>query len=535
MPARRISILLMLAAPVPGFAQTNADASANAGALSGAVVEAKSQEPVRKALVTMRGDQNSAIGTRTDAAGKFEFHDLKPGSWTITVERDDYVAGKDSQHRIVSVRAGETTRDVNLQMVHTGSISGRLTDADGDPLSGVTIAVTAVKPGRTPGTQQDGWAITDDRGEYRAWNIAPGEYRISAAYRPRPEVNELHMQPPATEAWPTMWYPGAMDQRQASTVTVDAGADLRGYDFHLVKMSAARVRGRVATAGGTLPMFVMLSLAPISSASVQMATTVVRDPKGGFEFTGVLPGRYRLEAIGGSTGDEKLTASTTIDVTGSSVEGIQLTLAPPVSASGRLAQPLDRKLPPNLMVMLVPRDRDNHQAGGMAQVAADGSFTIKSVPRGDYDVVVFSATQGDDLYLSAIRMGDADALAEGVHVGERAPAPIEISLKPNGGRMDCTVKDDKGNLVPGAHVVLIPDPPRQQQLALHGECRTEAQGTCSITGITPGDYHAWAFAGAAPADYRDPDALKPFADQAKPVKVAEGDRLALDLTAIPDE
>ena len=121
----------------------------------------------------------------------------------------------------------------------------------------------------------------------------------------------------------------------------------------------------------------------------------------------------------------------------------------------------------------------------MAQPASDGSFTLPNVPPGDYDVTLAATGPTDDLYTASIRMGDDDVLTGGVHVGG-ALAELEITLKANGGTLECSVSDSNQEPLPDAQIVLLPDPPRQSQLALYGECRTDATGACTLTGVTPG-------------------------------------------------
>lgn len=52
----------------------------------------------------------------------------------MTVERDGYVTAPSSETRTITVQAGQTTADVNLELVRTGAISGRIVDSDGEPL-----------------------------------------------------------------------------------------------------------------------------------------------------------------------------------------------------------------------------------------------------------------------------------------------------------------------------------------------------------------------------------------------------------------
>jgi hypothetical protein len=229
-------------------------------------------------------------------------------------------------------------------------------------------------------------------------------------------------------------------------------------------------------------------------------------------------------------------ARRTLEVGVSDLEGIEMTPGRPGTLSGRVIAPEGRKSKLVLIVVLGSRDAGDTQASGMAQVGADGAFTMPQVAPGEYDVLIgATATEGDDSYILAIRMGDRDVLVEGVHVGEGPLAPLEIVLKANGGAAECSVKNDNGEPVPNATIMLVPDAPRQPQIALFGECRTQADGTCKITGIAPGEYHVYAFPSGTEIDRRDPDSLKPFEKYGEAMKFAEGERKPVNLKTAPIE
>jgi protocatechuate 3,4-dioxygenase beta subunit len=83
----------------------------------------------------------------------------------------------------VSVQASQTTSVVKLKLLRTGAVSGRILDADGDPISGVNVVVSLT--GATKNARPGSWyATTNDRGEYRVFNIAPAGYRVSATSQP---------------------------------------------------------------------------------------------------------------------------------------------------------------------------------------------------------------------------------------------------------------------------------------------------------------------------------------------------------------
>jgi len=318
-------------------------------------------------------------------------------------------------------------------------------------------------------------------------------------------------------------------------VKVEPGADLQGLDLQLVRTHGVRVRGRVAVSYSPAPLLLMVNLAPINwrDTPSQTLNVLVRDPKGEFDFQGVLPGSYRLqvEAVGLDEAS-RMSVHRALDVGATDIEGIEVTLGQPQSVSGRIVAPEGRSLSPGLMVLLQTREAGDAQAGGMAQVGDAGAFTIPKVAPGEYDVVVASTKGGDDAYVQSIRMGELDALAEGVRVGEGSVPPLAIVMKANGGAAEFTVKDDKDAPVPNASVLLVPDAPRQRQMALFGECQTNPDGACAMEGITPGEYHAYAFPAGMEVDRRDPGALKAFEKYGEAMTFAEGDRKQVNLKAV---
>ena len=538
--------LLGAAAPIAG--QEGPVPPPKTGSVAGVVIEEKSGEGIAKAFVILRREQEGGIGAITGPDGKFTLRDLDPGTYVLTVERNGYVVPR-GQSQTVQVQAGQTTADVKLKLQRTGAVSGRILDADGDPVCNVSVLVSPVRAGKDA-RSGDGnrYATTDDRGEYRVFQIVPGEYRLSATYSPRSGFDGVRIQPAAKadaapasggEAYPTVYYPGLTDSRQAGVVKVEPGADLQGLDLQLVRTHGVRVRGRVAVGYSPAPLLLVVNLSPISWRDTpgQTFSVLMRDPKGEFDFQGVLPGSYRLQVeAAGLDEASRMSVHRALEVGATDIEGIEMTLGQPQSVSGRIVAPEGRNLPPGLMVLLQTREAGDTQAGGMAQVGDAGAFTIPKVAPGEYDVVVASTKGGeDDAYVQSIRMGETDALAEGVRVGEGSVPPLAIVMKANGGAAECTVKDDKDTPVPNVSVLLVPDAPRQRQMALFGECQTKADGACEIVGITPGEYHVYAFPDGMQVDRRDPVAMKAFEKYSEAMTFAEGDRRQVDLKTVPIE
>jgi hypothetical protein len=80
--------------------------------------------------------------------------------------------------------------------------------------------------------------------------------------------------------------------------------------------------------------------------------------------------------------------------------------------------------------------------------------------------------------------------------------------------------------------MLLPDPPRRSQIALRGECQTNASGKCTAVGMAPGDYHAIAVVKDDTDDFRDAALMERLEKVGKAVRVGAGDRKPIQLDVV---
>ena len=178
----RILLLLLPSLLFGSFSQaTQGTGEANkTGEVQGTVLEAASNEPIRKALVVLRKGDEPGVGTYTDEAGKFALHAVDPGTYLISAERSGFVADPKMPRQSITVQAGDAGEPITLKLNRTGAISGRIVDANGEPVTGAGVQLQSLNPKR--GRPAVGYATSDDRGNYRAYNIAPGRYKVLVTY-----------------------------------------------------------------------------------------------------------------------------------------------------------------------------------------------------------------------------------------------------------------------------------------------------------------------------------------------------------------
>src|SRR5438128_11346386 len=114
MRIRLLTVVTLLGAALPAAGQQNPAEPAKTGSVAGVVIDEKSGDPVAKAVVILRRDQEGGIGGITGSDGKFTLRDVDPGTYLLVVERDGYVVAR-GPSQTVKVQAGQTASDVKFK------------------------------------------------------------------------------------------------------------------------------------------------------------------------------------------------------------------------------------------------------------------------------------------------------------------------------------------------------------------------------------------------------------------------------------
>src|SRR6185436_18874877 len=117
-----------------------------------------------------------------------EFKDVEAGAYRLVAMRNGFARqefGQRSPSRpgtVLNLRAGQQMTDVAFRLTPAATISGRVMDANGEPLTGDTVQAlrsTFDATGKRT-LQATSSARTNDLGEYRLYWINPGRYFVSA-------------------------------------------------------------------------------------------------------------------------------------------------------------------------------------------------------------------------------------------------------------------------------------------------------------------------------------------------------------------
>ena len=274
-----------------GTTTPNIDAQlAYAGGISGTVTDTAGNPLAGISVLVFRWDDDTqqwvwANSGTTDASGNYDVGDLNTGTYrvgfkdkssqTYALEYYDDVLDFNGAAGII-VTAGVITTGVNAQLASAGSISGRVTDSAGNPLSG--IEVWAVR------WNGESWfrhnlAITDDNGAYEIKLLAEGPYRVEFA------DHKLQL-------YVTEYYNGASGISDGADVQVTAGNTTPNIDAQLSRRSS--IKGTVTDSSGNTLANIEVTAYSWNGTYWEGADSGVTGSDGWYNIEGLQPDVYRL-------------------------------------------------------------------------------------------------------------------------------------------------------------------------------------------------------------------------------------------------
>lgn len=542
-------LLLCFGHAPPGVSQsTGATQTAETWQLEGVVVSATTGLPLRKIslqLFPRRAFTRVRAGTPgqfirpyyavSDDSGHFSFSFAVPGEYALDANGRGYPFqryGQSAQFPGGTPFKLEPGKHVTIHFaLQPGAvITGQVTDEDGDPVERAQLV--ALRKGSFDGRarlEPRGSAQTDDRGDYRIFELPAGRYYVYANTPERRPIAGANAQ--GRISLPD-FYPSSADPNSATVLTARPGDILSGIDISLTTVAPAHISGQVLGGAGGLAFGIMLQRKdPALRGAGSPFRTFRRDASGHFEIGGIPPGSYILIAYG-RAGETNLYGQLPLDLSeGESLDGVQLTLAPPVQFSGVLtADPSPGLELSSILVSLHPLGSDPSGQTRVARVRQDGTFIMRNVSPGSYRVRVNAPSA---YYLKSASMNGVDVLASGLTlVSGIPPGPLGLNLSLDGGSVTGTVNDD-GKPDANARVVLIPDAPKRDRDSLYKASGTDSAGSFTFQGIAPGDYKLFAWEDDNEYDYRDADFMSAAGNLGQDIEVRPRSTQQVQLQLIP--
>jgi protocatechuate 3,4-dioxygenase beta subunit len=429
-PSRRLVAVVLasvLSAPAgaqvqqPARDQPAQRALIGTGLIAGVVVSGDTGRPIADATVSVISGETAAIRVgQSDRAGRFVLPALPAGRFVLHASKPSFLGagyGATKPGRpgtVIALADGQQLVGLNLKVWPGAVVTGLVTDEQGEPVPDAEVQLHRAG-GAAPDIMQLMLAmgggrqnVTDDRGVYRIFGIAPGEYLVSvtpprttpagvrrltpddmaagqrALREPRrvppPVTAGAPSRPPPSTVLPTrpvqdqedgqafassggqspgwapVYSPGTTDPTRAASITLATGEERAGVNLKLEFVPLARVEGTVFGVDGRPANGVQIMLQRDGDGAPSLAILFGgrfgsrTGADGRFTVRNVTPGQYSLTATTtanqGAPAGPAFWASAPLAIAGHNILGLSLQLQPGMSVSGRVVINATRLPPP---------------------------------------------------------------------------------------------------------------------------------------------------------------------------------------------
>jgi hypothetical protein len=244
--------------------------------------------PVAEMTVRIAKD-GVAQTTVTDRAGDFSFEPREPGRYIVTVETSQQHYADDPP-AVVDLRDPRACAHVDRRVSSNGRIAGRVVDASGQPVAGLTIELTTATTTtnlsrvETPSRR----AITDRTGRYDLARLPAGRFLLG--------IN-ISARRTSLSSMPRVFHPGVIHVTQATPIVVSDGGQVALADLRLSStVSYVSLAGVVIDADGLPADNARVYLKGAGEDDAILAEPATTDSSGRFVIAGLSNSGYRLFA-----------------------------------------------------------------------------------------------------------------------------------------------------------------------------------------------------------------------------------------------
>ncbi|HLF85087.1 MAG TPA: carboxypeptidase-like regulatory domain-containing protein [Blastocatellia bacterium] len=368
----------------------------------------------------------------TDQDGRFHLTGVPAGQHLLNAFAPALVALSGNMMwrsgKVINITAGEALEGEDIALTRGAAITGRVSDADGQPIIQENVRLFVVsEQGRKVQIYLPFGSFapsaTDDRGVFRLFGVPPGRYILAVGVDPGAPIGRMAS---GNTYYPVTYHPDVSDEAKATVIEVAAGSEATGVDIVLGRASKAySASGRIIDADTGKPIVAMQygcsSLDPqgrqVYSTSSSGSTSGAR---GEFRIDGLAPGPYSAYAVPNAD-SEVYSELAPFTVSGNDVAGLEIKVHRGSSIIGNVViegAEGQRGAPrlSDVRVGISSGSLNVAPRSGLLSIAPDGSFRAAGLPRGIANFSVF--TYPANKWLSLVRVErDGVEQKNGIEIG----------------------------------------------------------------------------------------------------------------------
>lgn len=491
------------------------------GNVEGVVLRTGTNEPIPGVSVQLQpAGRYEAYEVQTGNDGRFQFRNIPAGNYTLAAVGSGYVRSDYGRRRpsdpqlILAVGLNRAITNIELHMVAGASISGRVSDSDGEPVA--AAIVRAWQETFTDGQRALRLVTTvstDDLGDYRLFSMPPGKYYVSAVIRDKTSMS------------PT-FYPDATDVRSAGLVSLSAGSMAAAININYRSEAARTIRGTISSPYPEASAQLTPRIPIVSRTTLGVA---VDSRTGEFSIAQVSPGSYILTAM-----SDEVSTQTSIEVGSAPAVDVRVAIPSPIEIRARISlEPAAASAGIEISDLFfgfrwdsdVPNLPDSIYSPGK-----DNPFTIRLAP-GDYRMRAIVIPP--NAYVQSVRLGNIDVLNDGLHLDSSPQAPLEIVIASDSGILEGVVENAQKHREPNVVVALVPDGAQRRRIDLYQNVRTDQEGHFQFEHVPPGDYSVYSWEDVEPTAWMNSNFMRDYESLGKPIHIDAGARQSIQAEAIP--
>jgi hypothetical protein len=464
--------------------------------VEGRVVNALTEEPLRRVRVSIEGEHR--YSTTTGADGKFSFKSVEPFEYEPMAQRAGFLDADEED--AFEVGAGEHKKDVLIKMVPQGVIAGHIVDEDGDPIPDASVLLErGVQVNGQKRSFETRWDNSNTEGYFFFGGLKPGSYWVVSSHRNRFMHGRRPIEPSDDLA------PSDPPQQ----LHLGPGGEFRNIEIRMKRVTAFRVAGKVSNPAADQPSLYLTS----ESEDHTYASNV---NKGEFEFEGVVPGSYELTVSparmnqDGSRIRTQMYCRMPVTVGDHDVAGITVELTPGPNIEGTIKMDGGTFAKPPKIELQV------FVARLTADVKEDGTFAWNNIAP-DKHMLRYEPPEG--AYVKSLTFNRSPVTDHTLDL-RSGGGTLEIVVSPKAATIEATVRDANN-----VYIGLWNDSGFVRQE------NTDSGDSATFTNLAPGEYRIAAYSKSA-SDYMDFAEFRARFDVQK-ITLSEGASQNIEVKLIP--